>query len=91
MPHRDTMNALDYLIKLTDSFRHCGWVNGLSNEQYGALAEADIFINSIGAVKRIREKNKKNAKRLKLNGYSIREIAKIMGFKNPGSVSHLLK
>lgn len=33
----------------------------------------------------------KMAKELRLKGMTIREIARIMGFKHPGSISHLLK
>ena len=31
------------------------------------------------------------AAELRANGYSIREIAYILGYKHPGSISHLLK
>jgi hypothetical protein len=34
---------------------------------------------------------KKAAKRLRGEGYTIRQIMVILGFKHPGSVSHILK
>lgn len=34
---------------------------------------------------------KKAAKKLRKNRYTIRQIAASLGFKHPGSVSHLLK
>ena len=35
--------------------------------------------------------NKPLAKKLKKKGYTIRQIAKMLGYKHPGSISHLLK
>lgn len=34
---------------------------------------------------------KRYAKRLKKEGYSLRQIAEIMGYKNHNSITHLLK
>jgi len=43
------------------------------------------------AVKPLASDNKKAASRLREKGYTIREIAKALGYKHPGSISHLLR
>jgi len=50
--------------------------------------------NGTGIVEAAISKNDTNrplAKKLIKDGYSIREVARMLGYKNPGSVTHLLK
>lgn len=42
-------------------------------------------------VKPLVSDNKKAAQRLSKKGYTVRQIMKTLGYKNPGSISHLLK
>jgi hypothetical protein len=35
--------------------------------------------------------NRPLAKKLRKKGYTVRQIAKMLGYKNPGSISNLLK
>jgi hypothetical protein len=37
------------------------------------------------------ETNRPIAKKLRSKGYTIRQIAKMLGYKNPGSITNLLK
>jgi len=74
------------LKKVVRSFMYRGFVNGLTEKQYEALGEALEYIQGVEA-----EKDKSGiAKRLREYGHTIREIAEIMGYKHPGSISHLL-
>ena len=76
---------------LLKAFKHCGWVNGLSEKQYDALNDLQDAIDKFNFPKDYRTNQKKTAKTLRKEGLTIREIAKVMGHKHPGSVSHLLK
>lgn len=83
-------NSYDLLKRLVNTFRHCGWVNGLKPEQYDLLNQADEFINQIDGSLDRREAQAKEAKILLANGKSLRQTAKILGYKGPQSVKQLL-
>jgi hypothetical protein len=83
--------SFDLLVRLLDSFRHVGWVNGLSGNQYEMLNEANEYVNLIESSAKYRETQVKVAKQLREEGYTIREIAATLGYKNPGSISNLLR
>lgn len=82
--------AFALLVKLTESFKYRGWVNGLSACQYESLNEAQEYINKINNFRKAKKEHPVLAKRLKKKGHTIREIATILGYKHPGSISHLL-
>lgn len=85
-------NIIQVLENTLNAFKHAGWVNGLTEKQYDALNEGYGFLESISKRKtRIDSKAASTtAKVLKKRGYTIREIARTLGYKNPGSISHLL-
>lgn len=83
--------SFDILVRLLDSFRHAGWVNGLTADQYSMLNEADEYVDEIKSAHVYREIQVKVAKQLREQGYTIREIAATLGYKHPGSVTNLLK
>jgi len=86
-------SSFDILVDLVDSFRHNGWVNGLGEERYLILDEANEHIKNVGAAKEKRAARSirvKTANALRKKRYTIRQICKIMGYKHPGSVSQLL-
>lgn len=83
--------SFDMLVQLVDSFRHVGWVKGLSPYQYDELDKADAYIKQINAAKEYKNKHIQAAKSLREQGYTIREIAATLGYKHPGSISNLLK
>lgn len=85
------MKSFDMLVLVVDTFRHVGWVNGLSLAQYDALNEADAYIKQINGAKDYKNKHIIIAKSLREQGYTIREIADKLGYKHPGSISNLLK
>ena len=75
---------------LLKSFKHCGWVNGLSEKQYEALNDLQAVIDKFDAPEDYRLEQRATAKLLRDEGLTIREIAKLLGYKNPGSITHLL-
>lgn len=79
------------LAQVVDAFRHVGWVNGLSSYQYDILDEANEYIKQIQGAREHKNKQIKVAKNLREQGYTIREIAATLGYKNPGSITNLLK
>jgi len=76
---------------LLSAFKHCGWVNDLSEKQYDALNELQEAYDKLVEPKEYKNKQRKTAALLRKEGFTIREIAKVMGHKHPGSISHLLK
>ncbi len=80
-------SIVDEFENLVSAFKHCGWVNGLSQEQYDALNKAEEYVYGL---KKKDNSEADMAKKLRDNGYTIREIMVIMGYNHPGSVSHLL-
>lgn len=85
------MGLYNSVQKTIKAFSHCGWVNGLTTDQYNALDELLEFEQQMKIKKREADANKKLAKSLRKDGLTIREICKAMGYAHPGSVSHLLK
>lgn len=83
--------SFDMLTQVVDSFRHVGWVNGLSPSQYDSLNEADAYIKQINGCREYKNKHIQLAKSLREQGYTIRQIAATLGYNNPGSISNLLK
>lgn len=86
----DKGKSFSLLVKVTSSFKHCGWVNGLNENQYAALNEAQEYINRVLDFRNRRKDHSSLAKKLRKRGHTIREIASILGYKHPGSVSYLL-
>ena len=84
-------NVFELLKNLIVTFQHCGWVNGLSDDQYSALNEAHELISSIEkrAIRKVGDPIR--AKKLRKDGFTIRQIAVIMGYRHPGSVEYLLR
>lgn len=82
--------SFDMLRQVVDAFRHVGWVNGLSPSQYDVLNEANEYIKQIQGAENLQSEQVKVAISLREAGYTIREIAAALGYKHPGSVSHLL-
>lgn len=85
------MTGIEHLEAVLGSFKHVGWVKGLTEQQYSALNSAQEFLNEIKKPQITTEGKKRMAKELRSEGHTIRQIAKFMGFKHPGSISHLLK
>jgi hypothetical protein len=83
--------SFDVLVQLVDSFRHVGWVNGLSVGQYDALNKANDYIKQVEDARNFKNNRVKIAKTLREEGYTIREIAATLGYKHPGSITNLLK
>jgi len=82
--------SFDMLTLVVDAFRHVGWVNGLRPAQYDVLNEANEYIRQVQAAENLQSEQTKLAVSLREQGYTIREIAAVLGYKHPGSVSHLL-
>jgi hypothetical protein len=78
------------LKELTASFEHVGWVNGLTRKQYNALNRAQKLLSQIEEKGVSATETRTIAKGLRARGYTIRQIAKIMGYDHPGSIHHLL-
>lgn len=85
-----TNNSYNLLKKVLKSFKHCGWVNGLTQRQYDALNEADEYVQLSENMRNRKLEHPKIAKRLRKRGHTIREIAQILGYKHPGSITNLL-
>ena len=83
--------SFDMLIQVVDSFRHVGWVNGLRPDQYDILNEANEYIKQVQAAENLQSEQIKLAVSLREEGYTVREIAAVLGYKHPGSITHLLK
>jgi hypothetical protein len=77
--------------KVISAFSNVGFVNGLTDKQYEALNELLEFVQSVEKKKEPPKVKRQIAKSLRKDGLTIREICAAMGYKHPGSVSHLLK
>lgn len=53
------------------------------------LNEANDYVRKISQARSYRKLQAEVAKKLRTEGYTIREIAATLGYRNPGSISHL--
>lgn len=83
-------NSYNLLKKVLHSFRYRGWVNGLSQSQYDVLNEANEYVQLSENMRNRKIDHPKIAKKLRSKGHTIREIAEILGYRHPGSITNLL-
>jgi len=87
---KPTKSIVAVLKELTASFEHVGWVNGLTRKQYNALNRAHQFLTKIEGKSISAAETRSIANGLRKRGYTIRQIANIMGYAHPGSIHHLI-